>query len=315
MRIHRRSGIAAVFAIALAMFGVVGSVSAAGNTLRIDPASQTVAKGTPFTVKVVQNASVATIGAQASVTFDSSKLQITSVAWGSAYASAPVLVPSDIASAISKANTSGKLAEFAATFFQATDAIPAGDADFLSITFTATGCGTVPLGLPVGPSDALLLDGSADTIGNTLPVTTAGGSITVDCTSTATSAAATSAATPATATSATATPATATATSAAASSTVSAEPTTSVAATTSTETTQPTSSAASTEAPVVPAGAGSTTSGSDGGFPLLWLFLLLLAVPAVAIVGLGLRRRLHPERPVRPVPLAGPTRPAQPTEP
>src|SRR5262245_48255332 len=66
-------------------------VLAAGSaTLRIDPATEPAAgPGSTFTVQVISNATVTTSGVQASVTFDKSLLQISSVArpagdWGTA---------------------------------------------------------------------------------------------------------------------------------------------------------------------------------------------------------------------------------------
>ena len=59
--------------------------------------------------------------------------------------------------------------------------MPAGAADFVSITFKAVACGKADIGLPVGPLDAVLLDGRTDTYGEGLPVTTTGGSIDVAC--------------------------------------------------------------------------------------------------------------------------------------
>src|SRR5262245_4643362 len=172
--------VAAAFA-ALLMLGLLAapaSVLAADNTLRIVPASTTgIHIGDHFVVKVVQNATVATSGAQATVNFDKTKLQIQSVALGAPYTGA-IFVGAD-AGNITAANTSGSLKTVAASFFPPTS-VPTGDRDFLVITFTAIANGTSPLGLPAGPADGQLLDGRpAPLYGNALPTVTTGGSVTV----------------------------------------------------------------------------------------------------------------------------------------
>ena len=276
-------------ALLLALFGTVADVRAAGGaTLRIAPASQTVAQGGTFTVKVVLNGSVPALGAQASVTFDKSKVQIASANWGAPFSGAPVLVPSDLGSAVTQANSSGKLAKLAATYVLPTDAVAPGDAELLVITFKATGCGTVSLGLPVGPNDSSVLDGRDATVGNTLPVSGTGGTVTIDCggggsspppgaSSSATQTHGTAVATEATSTEATSTEAT------------SAQPTT---AASTPETTPAVAGETATDegastSPAV-AAAGGTAGSGGGGLPI-WL-PLVLSIPAIAIVGLGLLR-------------------------
>ena len=280
MRSYRRSGLTAIVVVMLATLAAAASAAATGATMQITPASQTVAGGATFTVRVVQSNSVPTLGAQLTVTFDRTKAQITAVTWGTHFANAPVLIPSDMAGAIAQANTTGKLYKLAATFLVPTDSVPAGDADVLSITFKATGCGNVPLGLPVGPNDASLLDGRDDTIGNALPVTTSPGQVTVDCNATASaSASPSSAASP-------------TASSSASSSTPSSgSPTDAASSAEATPTDAASVEGASAEATSdtsTLAGATSSSSGSDGGLPI-WL-PLVLTIPAIAIVGLGLVR-------------------------
>ena len=282
MRVNRGTAVGAVMAIAVATFGVVGSVSAASATMRIDPATQTVAQGATFTVKVIENNSVPTLGAQVSITFDRTKAQITAVAWGTSFANAPVLIPSDMAAAIAQANSSGKLSKLAATFLLPTDSVQPGDADVVDITFKATGCGSVALGVPIGPSDASLLDGRDATVGNTLSVTTSGGSVTV-CGATAPSSSASSGSGASSGPSSGASPTDSAGASSAAGASSDATPTDTISAVEG-------ASADASSAGSIPPGAasGSTGSGSDGGFPL-WL-PLALSIPALAIVGLGLLR-------------------------
>jgi hypothetical protein len=178
--IHLRSAIRLILAVVIATLSVTSCSTAPGNTLRIDPSGQTLGKGSEFSVRVVENATVDSSGAQASVTFDRNKAEITSVTWGSTYAAAPIHIPSDLTAAISKANTTGKLAQLAAAVVTP-DSVAPGDADFLTINFTATGCGSFPLDLPVGRLDAALLDGRTATYGDAMLVTTAGGTVTIDC--------------------------------------------------------------------------------------------------------------------------------------
>ena len=283
---HRRSVVAAMAIVALATLAAVGSAAAAGATMRIMPASQTVAKGASFTVRVVENNAGPTIGTQVTVTFDRTKAQITAVTWGAPFANAPVLIPTDMAGAIAQANSTGKLHQLAASFLAPTDSVPAGDADVLSITFNAIACGNIPLGLPVGPYDASMLDGNEATVGNTLPVTTSGGSVTVDC-----GGAASSSASP-TASSADSPTPTASSADSPTPGASSADSPTPGASAEATPTDAPpvdegASAEASSAASPVP-GAASSSSGPGGG-PPIWL-PLALSIPAIAIVGLGLLR-------------------------
>ena len=163
--------------LAAASISLPGTALAAGNTLRISPATTTVAKvGNSFTVHVIQNASVATSGAQATVTFDQTKLQITSVAKGAGYAGAALFLGAG-ASDITAANASGSLKTVAAAYLAGTGTTKTGDQDFLDIVFKATACGSSTLGLPVGPADAVLTDAN----GASLTVTTTGGMVGLAC--------------------------------------------------------------------------------------------------------------------------------------
>jgi hypothetical protein len=164
-------------AMVLAVVGVFSVASAAGNTLRLDPATASVAKDGTFTVKVIQNASVATSGSSATITFDKKIVQVTSVTRGAPFATAPLFLAGD-AAAIAAANKNGKLKNVAAAFFPPAS-VPTGDQEFLTVGFKAIGCGTVKMTLPAGASDATILDGRAATYGVTLKITTAGATITV----------------------------------------------------------------------------------------------------------------------------------------
>lgn len=130
------------------LFMLLGAIHSAGSgasgTLAVSPASQTVSSGDTFTVKVVQNAGVVTSGAQATVNFDSSLLQISSVAAGSPYTGTSLLMGTNgqtAAQAIAEANTTGHLLNVAAYFLPGSGSVPAGPADFLVITMHAGAAG------------------------------------------------------------------------------------------------------------------------------------------------------------------------------
>jgi hypothetical protein len=251
---------------ALATLLLAGSASAANPTLRIVPDQPKVPKGATFTVRVVQHADMAISGAQATVTFDQTKVQIQSVTRGQPYANAPVVVPPDLTGAISQANGNGKLKELAAAF-TFPDNVATGDQDYLVISLKAVGCGTVNFGLPVGQTDAIMLDGRTDTYGAYLMPTTSGASVTIDCGG---AAAITTAA-----------------------GSASAGASDSGGAISSDIAVAGASSGSSDSPPPdSPTSAGGTSSGSGGGLPL-WL-PLVLAIPAIAIVGLGLLRSRKP---------------------
>jgi hypothetical protein len=174
---YRKIGIVA--ALGVTILGAVANVAAAGNTLRLEPATTTVAKDATFTIRVVQNATVATSGAQVTVTFDRTKAQVTTVTRGTPYANAALFLGAD-AAAITNANKTGKLKTVAAAFLPP-GAVPVGDKDFITVDFKATACGEIKLGLPVGAADAGLLDGRDAKYGAALKVTGTGATVTVDC--------------------------------------------------------------------------------------------------------------------------------------
>src|SRR5262245_52130536 len=169
------AGLSTAALLLVASLGLAHPVAASGGSLRIEPPVQRVPADATFTAHIVANADVPTSGAGATITFDPSLLQISAVVRGAAYADASVFSGAS-AAAITAANTSGKLIGVAAAFLPP-DAVPAGDAAFLDVTFKAIGCGTASLGLPTGVTDASLLDGRPDTYGAALPVGTVAGSV------------------------------------------------------------------------------------------------------------------------------------------
>ena len=167
-----------VMAIALAMTAVSGTTAASDATLRISPATVAVTKDQTFAVQVVQDSPVATSGAQASVDFDPRILQVVSVAPGSAYASAPIFLPQDLAAVIATANQTGHLAQIAAVFTPP-GAVATGTASFLVIRFQAVGCGETDLRLPTaGPLNAQMISGQSDAYGKPVSVVTTAGHVT-----------------------------------------------------------------------------------------------------------------------------------------
>ena len=172
-------GWAVALAFALAIAAGSPAAAATGASLQIEPATVAVAKGISFSVKVVQNADVATSGAQASIVFDPRILQVDSVAPGPAYQSAPIFLPKDIETAIRTANATGRLAQVAAAETPP-DAVPPGAADFLVVQFQVVGCGQTDISLPQGgPFNAQMISGQSNRYGFEVHVgSTASGHVT-----------------------------------------------------------------------------------------------------------------------------------------
>ena len=178
MLTRRTIALGPVMAIALATAVVNATTAAAGASLRIDPSDVAVSKDQTFAVQVVQDAPVATSGAQASVDFDPTILQVVSVSAGSAYAAAPIFEPPDLTTDIRNANTIGHLAQIAAAFVPP-GSVPQGTASFLVIRFRAVGCGQTDLKLPSGPLNAQMISaGQGEAYGQPVPVVTTKGHVT-----------------------------------------------------------------------------------------------------------------------------------------
>jgi hypothetical protein len=173
---RRLGGLALVLAATLVAIVPAHRVAAAGESLRIEPPAQAVAEGATFTAKVIQSTSIPSGGTQVTLVFDPAMVQVVSVRWGEPFATAPILLPSDMQAAVDAANTSGRLATVAAAFLPPGN-VPAGDADFLVIELRAVGCGETELGLPVGPADAQMLDGREGTYGQPVEVSTSPGRV------------------------------------------------------------------------------------------------------------------------------------------
>jgi hypothetical protein len=171
--------LALVLAVVLANLGFTASTSAAGvtGTIKLDPATTQVDNGATFSIKVIGNTSVPTSGVSASITYNKSVLQVTSITRSSAWASAPLFLAGDD-KAISTANKKGVLQNVAGAFFPPTS-VPAGAQDFISVSFKAIACGTVNMTVPTGRVDSTLLDGRPATYGDTIKLTATGATVTV----------------------------------------------------------------------------------------------------------------------------------------
>jgi hypothetical protein len=181
VRSSRRVALGVAAAVVLATSVVAPPVTAATTpaTLRIEPATVSVAAGSSFSLQVTQAVPVATSGAQASINFDPKYLQVVSVTRGAAYAGAPIFLPDDVGGDIRSANVTGHLAQIAAAFTPPT-AVPPGDAAFLVIQFRAVACGQSDVTLPTGgPFNAQMISGDGPDYGQPVtPVRTSGGHVT-----------------------------------------------------------------------------------------------------------------------------------------
>ncbi|MCL0097344.1 hypothetical protein M1O19_02285 [Dehalococcoidia bacterium] len=105
------------------------------------PATQTVAPGDTFTVKLMQDSPAGTRGTQVGeFGFDHTVVEIVSVAAGAAYQPPAMMMPAPagMADAIAEANADGSLdAPVAAFFLPGMGSVPAGEAEFLVIEMKA----------------------------------------------------------------------------------------------------------------------------------------------------------------------------------
>ena len=191
MRDHRR-GPVALFATLIAVGGLAvveapSPVEATGNTLRLSPATISVAAvGQTFSVAVIGNANVPVSGTSASVAFDRTREQIQSISkgvdWvanGAGFAGYPS--PANMSAFLSAANASGLIPALAPFFSDGSSELGPGDHEVFTVAFVSTACGTSNINLPIGPADGNMIDGSADTYGNALVVSSSGGSVTLPC--------------------------------------------------------------------------------------------------------------------------------------
>ena len=166
---------AALVAVLLALATFVagaGSVSADDQpTMKVDPATQTVAPGQEFVVNVIQSATVATTGAQVNVTFDPKLLQMKDFELGTAYTSASAVfafgnvdmgTTGNKDATITRANKFGTLESAAGFLLPGSGTIPAGDTVFLKITFVARAGQKGQMNLGLG--HASMIGGTGDAL-------------------------------------------------------------------------------------------------------------------------------------------------------
>jgi phosphate transport system permease protein len=135
--------------LVVAALGVPGAAAADDRpTLKVDPATQSVAAGEEFSVNVVQSASTPTTGAQVHLVFDPKILHVKAFELGPAYTSTSAVFAfgnadsgtnGNVDAAVEYANTSGILENVAGFLLPGSGTIPAGDTVFLKVTFVAQG--------------------------------------------------------------------------------------------------------------------------------------------------------------------------------
>jgi len=184
-----RSKLAALSAGAMFLVATVlapvAALAAGSGTLSLSPSSVSLATGSTFYVDIETQAGVAMGGASASVDFDATKLQITSVtkpALGTGWNASGTTYVFPSASTISAANGSGHLAAVAAFFADGTSSLPANTNTVLArVTFFATAAGTSTISLPTTGADAGgILDGTTGAgYGTPATTTSSGATVTV----------------------------------------------------------------------------------------------------------------------------------------
>jgi hypothetical protein len=168
-------------AVVAASLPVAGPALAAGSgTVKVTPSAQPAAgPGSTFQLQVITNAGVNTSGVQASVAFDRTLLQITSVTRpsGTAWGTAGVFIgtkgdlgtAANMTAQIIDANGTGKLASIAASIVPPAANLASGvDQVFLAVTFQVIACPasgtTTDVTLPTGAADTVLLDAAGDPV-------------------------------------------------------------------------------------------------------------------------------------------------------
>lgn len=147
--------------IRVSCIGSVPSATCPTDSSAVAPAPL----NTNFTIALTQNADVVTSGAQADITFNTAAIEIVSVQLGSAYTGGTLVLGNTIA----QANSTGVIQD-AAAFLVPPASVPAGDAQFLTITLQAQQCGISNITL----SQLEMLDSPN---GSNIPVTGTNGSV------------------------------------------------------------------------------------------------------------------------------------------
>ncbi len=177
-RIRLASAARGLLAVAFAvttLLGVNGTASAAsGATMKVSPSVSSIAGGTTFTVDIVESASVGTIGANATLTFDPTLVQVTGMKAGPAYGKGLSFFGISFDGSTEKAGAAATKANQTGTVvFEASGIIPAGDATVVTMTMEAV----------KGPGGKASLSLRAPSLldqdGNALPITGTNGAVTV----------------------------------------------------------------------------------------------------------------------------------------
>src|SRR5262245_16156434 len=156
------------------------ALAAGSGTLSLSPNNVGTSAGSTFIVDINSQATVPMAGASASINFDTTKLQIVSVAkpasgTGWNLATASYVLPS--AGTIGTANSSGHLTAIAAFFTDGTSSLPANTNEVLArVTFFVTTAGNSNVTLPTTGSDpGGIIDGtSGANYGSAVAVTSSG---------------------------------------------------------------------------------------------------------------------------------------------
>lgn len=137
--------LAALLLAASALGGLPSTVAADDRpTIKVDPATQTVAPGQAVTVTLVQSAAITTTGAQVTVNFDPKLLQLKDFALAQPYASASAVfafgnvdlgTANNKSAALKRANKFGTLDSVAGFLLPGSGTLAAGDTAFLTLSF------------------------------------------------------------------------------------------------------------------------------------------------------------------------------------
>ena len=197
---HTGLGVVAVMASLLAAIVAAPTTVLAGGTgvLSVGPASTTTTTGSTFTVTTVARATVPISGAETPLTFDRTRLRVTSIAkagpWaadGAAYIGFPTTA--NMAAAIAAYNDAGRVSSYpavkggiAAAFLDGVTNEPANtDVPVLAVTFEAIACGSSTLGIPISDIEGAIIDGRSplpsDGYGFAVAITSAPGTVIDDC--------------------------------------------------------------------------------------------------------------------------------------
>jgi hypothetical protein len=195
-RTNLRLRLAAFGAAGLLLGGLMvpaSALAAGSGSLKVSPVTSTTSTGATFTVDVVANANVPISGAQATLSFDKTRLQVTSITGAGPWAADGATLigfpnSANMAAAVTQYNTSGKVGgsprgALAAFFFANATSEPANtDVPLFTVVFQVTACGDSSLGLAIGPIDGSMIDGTiGSTYGYSIPVTSTSGSVVNPC--------------------------------------------------------------------------------------------------------------------------------------